>query len=95
MTGHDRKVIAQQALADRIADLGGHPAPGDLYRHHRGDLYAVVMVGIDEDTLTPQVGYFSADRQSYWTRTLDEWLRPVEGPDGVIRPRFALHRPNR
>jgi hypothetical protein len=74
MTDHDRKLIAHQALADRIDLMGGHPRAGDTYTHWKGGLYNVVMVGIDEDTLAQRVGYFSQTHQTYSFRTLDDWL---------------------
>jgi hypothetical protein len=94
-TDHDAKMQAQRALADRLADLCGHPAPGDIYEHNKGGLYAVIMVGIDEDLLTPRVGYFSQTHQTYSYRTLDNWLSLVTGRDGAVRPRFVLAEPGR
>jgi hypothetical protein len=93
MTDHDRKMAAQQALADRIAAMGGHPQAGDIYKHHKGGLCAVVMVGIDEDTLTERVGYFSQTCQTYSFRTLNNWLAPVVTAGGSVRPRFVLAGP--
>jgi hypothetical protein len=95
MTDHERKMQAQQILANRITSMGGHPRAGDTYTHWKGGLYAVIMVGIDEDTLTPRVGYFSQTHQTYSYRTLDNWLSLVTGRDGAVRPRFVLAEPRR
>jgi hypothetical protein len=95
MTDHDAKMQAHRALADRLALMGGHPAPGDTYEHYDGGLYTVIMVGIDEDTLRPRVGYFSQTYQTYTFRTLDNWLSLVTGRDGAVRPRFVLVEPGR
>jgi hypothetical protein len=95
LTDHDRKMQAHRALADRLALMGGHPRAGDTYTHHKGGLYAVIMVGVDEDLLTPRVGYFSQTHQTYSYRTLDNWLSLVTGRDGAVRPRFVLAEPRR
>lgn len=85
----DRPAAAQQALRDRVAALSGHPAPGDVFEHDKGGRYVVVAVGLKEDTLTEAVAYRGPDG-SVWFRTLDDWLAPVVGPDGRLRPRFVL-----
>jgi hypothetical protein len=84
MTDHDAKMAAQAALAKL-----DHPAAGDVYRHYKGGLYAVVMVGIKEDTLEPMVGYYSYTYRTHSFRTLANWNEGVETPDGTV-PRFRL-----
>lgn len=99
MTDHEAKMLAHQRLADRVAAAHGHPAVGDLYCHYKTadsgdplDLYEVIMVGIDEDTLVQRVGYFSRRYGTHQFRTLDSWNEPVVTESGSIRPRFFLAR---
>lgn len=56
------------------------PAPGDLYRHHKGDLYRVTGLCTVETTLAPGVIYQALDplaRQNHWMRPLSEFLGPA------------------
>jgi hypothetical protein len=92
MTDHEAKMDAQSRLRDRIAAAGGHPAAEDVYEHYKGGYYRVVMVGIDEDTLIPRVGYCSQTYGIDSFRTLDNWTEEVE-VDGERVPRFRLCGP--
>lgn len=68
-----------------------------FYKHYKGDVYFVTGTGIlDEnghgDPNAPRQVIYESTR-SVKTELLnlrkeEEWVRPVEWPDGVIRPRF-------
>ena len=76
------------------AELRGrteYPAPGSIWRHYKGDLYAVVCCSVAEDTLEPLVTYCGNAGVNF-TRTLADWREIVkaDGPDGAtyVGPRF-------
>jgi hypothetical protein len=53
------------------------PCPGDVYRHYKGGLYAVVAVALAEDTLAPLVVYRSNAKGTTWARTLHNFREMV------------------
>jgi hypothetical protein len=63
------------------------PRSGEMYRHYKGGLYAVVTSAIKEDTLEPMVVYGSIRKGSVWVRTLANFTETVT-VDGVEVPRF-------
>jgi hypothetical protein len=57
--------------------------PVGVYRHRKGGTYIVFAHTINEDTLAPLVHYYSIERSSRWTRTIENFTQTVDG-----RPRF-------
>lgn len=85
MNGNKMKTAAR----DFVQSLS-HPRAGDAYRHYKGGLYDVVMVGADEDDPAMiRVGYRSRDYGSDQFRTLANWNETVEF-EGRRLPRFEL-----
>ena len=73
---------AQASLKELQFQLG-------FYRHYLGGKYVAFAVTLSEDTLEPLVHYYSVDKKTRWTRTLENWASAVEGG----QPRFSFqHR---
>jgi hypothetical protein len=65
----------------------------DLYRHHKGGLYRLLLEATDEATGHPVMVYRSEQDGRVWVRTAAAWNGHVhaETPDGKATrvPRFA------
>jgi len=71
---------------------------GDLYIHYGKlnndagpkNVYQIVRIGLDSDTLEPTVGYvdLSAAERRTWFRKLASWNKPVLLPGGVEVERY-------
>ena len=62
-----------------------------LYRHYKGAIYFIEGVAIeatDDRADTEVVVYRSIALGLLFTRDLEEFIAPIEWPDGVVRPRF-------
>jgi len=62
-----------------------------LYRHYKGNDYAVLNVARHSETNELLVIYQCLYGDfSVWARPLLMFCEPITWPDGVIRPRFVL-----
>lgn len=78
----DPKEEAQRDLARAMA-----LCPIGVYGHRKGGTYAVFSHSVDETTLAPLVHYFSFEKHTRWTRTVENFLEIVDGA-----PRFRWVR---
>ncbi|PIR84979.1 hypothetical protein COU15_03175 [Candidatus Kaiserbacteria bacterium CG10_big_fil_rev_8_21_14_0_10_45_20] len=65
--------------------------PQKLYRHYKGALYFVEGVAIEATDAregTEVIVYRSIALGLLFTRDIEEFVAPIEWPDGVVRPRF-------
>lgn len=73
------------------------PKAGEFYRHFKGNLYQVIGVAHDAETLEPMVVYWALDGQGRWyVRALEEFLSPVDRekyPDSAAAYRFERVQP--
>jgi len=74
----DDKQAAQLTL--RHASLA---CPVGVYEHYKGGQYIVFAHTVDEATLQALVHYFCCARGTRWTRTVANFMEPVDGT-----PRF-------
>lgn len=78
---------AQERLAIDVGDtLRG------LYKHYKGGLYIVFSESVDEATGTLLVHYYSIEKRTRWTRTIENFTGEVG--DGMLSstPRFTCIR---
>jgi hypothetical protein len=80
---HDEKLAAWNKLIS-TPDV---PRPLQIYEHYKGGLYAIVAVGIREDTLVPVIFYKSNVYGTVMERTLENFQEDVL-VDGVPSKRF-------
>lgn len=67
------------------------PKPG-IYRHFKGNLYALLHVARHSETLEPMVVYQALyGERGIWVRPLPMWSEPVSR-DGYEGPRFVRIR---
>lgn len=66
------------------------PNPGEVWRHHKGGVYRVVMLGWLEATRDPAVVYAASDG-TVWIRSLANFMERV---DEQGTPRFAKEAPH-
>lgn len=64
------------------------------YRHFKGTLYRVLLVGLCSETCQHMVVYardeeMGGTEQEWWIRPLTMFEEEVCWPDGVNRPRFV------
>jgi hypothetical protein len=85
--GIDDKADAQALLAELE-----HPCKGDRYRSYHGGAYAVIAVGIKEDTLEPLVAVEDEHHPERGVQffALRDFVESVSLADGSTRPRFLL-----
>lgn len=77
---------AQEAL--RLA----RPLLG-VYQHYKGPLYTLFCVSLDERTLEILVHYYSHEKRTRWTRTLQNFLEDTQRPMELASvPRFVRVR---
>ena len=76
----DEKDAAQMFLRDVDAKT---TCPIGVYVHRKGGTYVVYSHSVNEATLASLVHYYSVDKGTRWTRTVDNFVEEVEG-----RPRF-------
>jgi len=75
----------------RSADSSREPQAGDVYRHFKGSMYAVVGVATGVvGAPTRDVVYFPLeDPGRLWSRPIEDFMAAVER-DGTRQLRFAL-----
>lgn len=54
------------------------PKTGDIYRHFKGNLYEVIIIARDSETLEEKVVYKSLDGEDAYVRTLSMFLSRVD-----------------
>ncbi len=65
------------------------PAPGDHYRHFKGNEYLVLHIATHSETLEAYVVYQALyGQRGIWVRPLEMFTEQVTR-DGVTQPRFA------
>ena len=80
---HERKMDAHEALEAEDA-----PKEGETWRHYKGGLYVIKMVGLLETTLKPYIGYVSVKYGKGYFRSLSVWKQKVFF-EGKRVPRFT------
>ncbi len=69
------------------------PKQGEIYRHFKGNLYEVVIIARDSETLEEKVVYKAVDGDAAYVRPLAMFMSPVEKekyPDVEQEYRFEL-----
>ena len=69
------------------------PKKGDIYRHFKGNLYEVIIIARDSETLEEKVVYKAVDGEDAYVRTLSMFLSKVDHvkyPDVKQEFRFEL-----
>ena len=69
------------------------PKKGDIYRHFKGNLYEVIIIARDSETLEEKVDYKAVDGEDAYVRTLSMFLSKVDHvkyPDVKQEFRFEL-----
>ena len=69
------------------------PKPGDLYRHFKGNLYEIIIIARDSETLEEKVVYKAVDGEDAYVRPLTMFLSKVDRskyPDVEQEFRFEL-----
>ncbi len=69
------------------------PKKGDIYRHFKGNLYEVIIIARDSETLEDKVVYKAVDGEDAYVRTLSMFLSKVDHvkyPDVKQEFRFEL-----
>lgn len=67
------------------------PRPGDIYRHFKGNVYEIVIIARDSETLEEKVVYKEVGGDAAYVRTLPMFVSPVDKakyPDAVQEYRF-------
>ncbi len=54
------------------------PKPGDKYRHFKGNLYEVIVIARDSETLEEKVVYKEVDGTTAYVRSLPMFVSPVD-----------------
>ena len=54
------------------------PKPGDKYRHFKGNLYEVIVIARDSETLEEKVVYKEVDGTAAYVRSLPMFVSPVD-----------------
>jgi hypothetical protein len=65
--------------AQRRLNEAAFLCPWGIYTHRKGGLYVVFAHSVDEASLVPLVHYFSLEKETRWTRTVENFLEDVEG----------------
>ena len=69
------------------------PKSGDIYRHFKGNLYEVVLIARDSETLEEKVVYKEVNGDAAYVRALPMFVSPVDKekyPDVTQEFRFQL-----
>ena len=69
------------------------PKKGEIYRHFKGNLYEIVLIARDSETLEEKVVYKEVDGESAYVRALPMFVSEVDKekyPDVVQEYRFEL-----
>ena len=53
------------------------PKKGEIYRHFKGNLYEIVIIARDSETLEEKVVYKSVETDSAYVRSLSMFMEPV------------------
>ena len=67
------------------------PRPGDVYRHFKGNVYEIIIIARDSETLEEKVVYKEVDGDAAYVRSLPMFVSPVDKakyPDVVQEYRF-------
>ena len=67
------------------------PKPGDKYRHFKGNLYEVIIIARDSETLEEKVVYKEVNGDAAYVRSLPMFVSPVDKekyPDATQEFRF-------
>ena len=67
------------------------PKAGDVYRHFKGNLYEVVLIARDSETLEEKVVYKEVNGEAAYVRSLPMFVSPVDKnkyPD--VKPEFRF-----
>lgn len=54
------------------------PKTGETWRHYKGGVYEIVVIGLDEPTLTPVVVYRCTKDGQVWVRTMTAFMGTVD-----------------
>lgn len=79
------KSEAQTALKECRQQYG-------LYRHYKGGYYVMYGKTVDEETLETLVHYYSLEKKTRWTRTLENFTAKVYLEDRKDQQRFEYVR---
>ena len=69
------------------------PKAGDIYRHFKGNLYEVIIIARDSETLEEKVVYKEVNGNAAYVRSLPMFVSPVDKekyPDATQEFRFQL-----
>ncbi len=69
------------------------PRQGEIYRHFKGNLYEIIIIARDSETLEEKVVYKAVDGDAVYVRPLAMFMSPVEKekyPDAGQEYRFEL-----
>ncbi len=67
------------------------PRPGDIYRHFKGNVYEIIIIARDSETLEEKVVYKEVGGDAAYVRSLPMFVSPVDRlkyPDVVQEYRF-------
>ncbi len=73
------------------------PKAGDIYRHFKGNLYEVIIIARDSETLEEKVVYKEVNGEAAYVRSLPMFVSPVDKekyPDVTQEFRFQLVEEN-
>lgn len=80
----DEKTVAQAKLSAACEAAGIEP--GFVYRHWReGGEYVVFTVTLDEESLVPEVHYFSLKYRTRWSRKLTVFAQVMDARTETVR----------
>jgi len=71
------------------------PKKGDIYRHFKGNLYEIIIIARDSETLEEKVVYKSVEGEEAYVRPLSMFLSRVDKvkyPDAAQEQRFEFIR---
>ncbi len=79
-------------LGEEITELLGKAEPietGVIYKHYKGDLYEVLMIANDSETLEEVVVYKNLHSKKVYVRPAKMWSEIVTGLDNKYTFRFT------
>ncbi len=69
------------------------PQPGEVYRHFKGNVYEIVLIARDSETLEEKVVYKNVDGTAAYVRALAMFMSPINKekyPNATQEYRFEL-----
>lgn len=76
--------VKSRTMQEEVAFQSLKVGPGTRWQHYKGGLYTVNFLELDtDDPNVIRVSYRSEKTGINWSRTLDEWLTPVEIEDKI------------